>query len=95
MNEKQRLQRIIDENIELAEEGHIPSQQAIINAQADLDRIAQSETEALDFLISCTPISPRKGVFFYAQFYCPIVGSCNKIKVISWHATCMNYLVSH
>ena len=56
MNEKQRLQRIINENIELAEEGHVPSQQAIINAQADLDRIAQSEIEALDFLISCTPL---------------------------------------
>ena len=64
MNEKQRLQRIINENIELAEEGHIPSQQAIINAQADLDRIAQSEIEALDFLVSCAP-PPESNILIY------------------------------
>tara|TARA_R110001599_G_scaffold185270_2_gene379524 strand:+ start:3674 stop:3868 length:195 start_codon:yes stop_codon:yes gene_type:complete len=64
MKEKQKLQKIIDENIELAEKGHIPSRQVVINAQADLDRIAQSETEALDFLVSCVP-PPESNILIY------------------------------
>ena len=43
MNEKQRLQRIIDENLEAAELGSSSARMCVIAAQADLDRIAQAE----------------------------------------------------
>jgi hypothetical protein len=43
MTEKQRLQKIIDENLEAAENGSSSARMCIIAAQADLDRIAQNE----------------------------------------------------
>ena len=43
MNEKQRLQKIIDENLEAANNGSASAKMCVIAAQADLDRIAQSE----------------------------------------------------
>lgn len=49
MNKKE-LQQIIDENIDEANEGCIKSQQAVINAQAELDEIAQNELAKLALL---------------------------------------------
>lgn len=46
MNEKQQLQKIIDENLEAAELGCPSSRIAIVNAQAELDDIANEEGES-------------------------------------------------
>lgn len=56
MNEKQRLQKIIDENLESAEMGSISSRMCIIAAQADLDRIAQAELSELEAHIANSPL---------------------------------------
>jgi len=52
MNEKQRLQKIINENIELAEDGSLSAKMQVIAAQADLDRIAQAESDEIDHIIA-------------------------------------------
>lgn len=49
MNEKQKLQKIIDDHAELAENGSILSRMYVICAQMELDKIAQNE---LNYLIS-------------------------------------------
>lgn len=49
MNEKQKLQEIIDNHTEPAENGSILSRMYVINAQMELDKIAQNE---LAYLIS-------------------------------------------
>lgn len=41
--EKRRLQAIIDDNNDDAENGSASAKMCVISAQADLDRIAQSE----------------------------------------------------
>lgn len=56
MTEKQRLQKIIDENLESAEMGSISSRMCVISAQADLDRIAQAEVNELEAYIAHTPL---------------------------------------
>lgn len=56
MNEKQRLQQIINNNLESAEMGSISSRMCIISAQADLDRIAQAELSELGAYIAHTPL---------------------------------------
>ena len=43
MKTKKELQKIIDDQKDSAEAGHAGSQQAVINAQADLDMIAHNE----------------------------------------------------
>ena len=43
MNRKQELQKIIDENLDQANEGCSSARQAIINAQVELDDIANQE----------------------------------------------------
>ena len=45
MNEKQRLQEIINSNLEAANNGSGSAMMQCIAAQADLDRIAQAELE--------------------------------------------------
>ena len=47
MNRKQELQKIIDENLEAAELGCSSSRSAIINAQAELDEIAEKEADSV------------------------------------------------
>jgi len=47
MNKKQELQKIIDENLEAAELGCVSSQSTIINAQAELDEIAEQELDSV------------------------------------------------
>jgi hypothetical protein len=64
MNEKQRLKQIIDENLEAANNGSASAKMCVIAAQADLDRIAQAESDALDFLISCAPL-PDSNILVY------------------------------
>jgi len=56
MNEKQRLQKIIDENLEAAENGSASAKMCVIAAQADLDRIAQAEVSELEAYIASTPL---------------------------------------
>ena len=56
MNEKQRLQKIIDENLEDAENGSSSARMCVIAAQADLDRIAQAEVSELEAYITSTPL---------------------------------------
>jgi type II secretory pathway component PulM len=51
--EKRRLQAIIDNNNDDAENGSASAQMQVISAQADLDRIAQSE---LAQYIASTPL---------------------------------------
>ena len=43
LQEKRRLSKIIDENIEAANNGSASAQMQVIAEQADLDRIAQTE----------------------------------------------------
>jgi len=43
MNRKQELQKLIDENLSEAEEGCTKARAIIINAQAELDDIANQE----------------------------------------------------
>jgi hypothetical protein len=52
MNEKQRLQKLIDENLALAEEGDPRARAIVINAQAELDDIANKEGESVWELFS-------------------------------------------
>jgi len=56
MNEKQRLQEIIDENLEDAENGSSSAKMCVIAAQADLDRIAQAEVSEVEAYIAKTPL---------------------------------------
>jgi hypothetical protein len=56
MTEKQRLQKIIDENLEDAENGSSSARMCVIAAQADLDRIAQAEVSELEAYIASTPL---------------------------------------
>lgn len=56
MTEKQRLQKIIDENLEASENGSISARMCVISAQADLDRIAQAEVNELEAYIANTPL---------------------------------------
>lgn len=62
MNEKQRLQKIIDENLEAAENGSSSARMCVIAAQADLDRIAQSELAEI-MAISGLPLEMESLVF--------------------------------
>lgn len=48
MNEKQRLQEIINENLDAANNGSASAQMQVLAAQADLDRIAQAELNELE-----------------------------------------------
>ena len=43
MNEKQKLQKIIDDHAEPAENGSILSRMYVITSQMELDKIAQNE----------------------------------------------------
>lgn len=43
MNRKQELKQLIKDLTEQAEEGHVESQQRLINAQIELDEIEQTE----------------------------------------------------
>lgn len=62
MNDKKRLQKIIDENLEAAENGSASAKMCVIAAQADLDRIAQAEiAEAI--AISGLPLEMESLVF--------------------------------
>jgi len=45
MNRKQELQKLIDENLESAEAGDTRARGIVINAQAELDDIANQEGE--------------------------------------------------
>lgn len=56
MNEKQRLQNIINENLESANNGSGAAMMQCVAAQADLDRIAQSERNELEAYIAQTPL---------------------------------------
>jgi hypothetical protein len=56
MNEKQRLQEIIDNNLEAANNGSGSAMMQCIAAQADLDRIAQAEANELEAYIAHTPL---------------------------------------
>jgi hypothetical protein len=56
MNEKQRLQEIIDNNLEAANNGSGSAMMQCIAAQADLDRIAQAEANELEAYIAITPL---------------------------------------
>ena len=57
LQEKRRLQSIIDINEEAADNGSISAQMQCINAQNDLDRIAQSEfNESVEFYTQNTPL---------------------------------------
>ena len=64
MNEKQRLQKILDNNLEAANNGSGSAMMQCVAAQADLDRIAQAEANELDFLISCAPL-PDSNILVY------------------------------
>ena len=46
MNRKQELQKLIDENLAEAEEGDPRARGIVINAQAELDDIANEEGES-------------------------------------------------
>ena len=56
MNEKQRLQEIINENLDAANNGSASAQMQVVAAQADLDRIAQAELNELEAYIAHTPL---------------------------------------
>jgi hypothetical protein len=56
MNEKQRLQQIINDNLEAANNGSGSAMMQCVAAQADLDRIAQSEANELEAYIAHTPL---------------------------------------
>lgn len=56
MNEKQRLQEIINENLESANNGSGSAMMQCVSAQADLDRIAQSERNELEAYLAHTPL---------------------------------------
>jgi len=47
MNRKQELQKLIDQNLEDAEAGDSRSRSIVINAQAELDDIANEEGESV------------------------------------------------
>ena len=52
MNRKQELQKLIDENLTLAEDGDSRARGIVINAQAELDDIANEEGESVWALFS-------------------------------------------
>jgi len=52
MNRKQELQKLIDENLTLAEDGDSRARGIVINAQAELDDIANKEGESVWALFS-------------------------------------------
>ena len=56
MTEKQRLQQIINDNLEAASNGSGSAMMQCIAAQADLDRIAQSEVNELEAYLAHTPL---------------------------------------
>ena len=56
MNEKQRLQQIINNNLEAANNGSGSAMMQCVAAQADLDRIAQAELNELETHIAHTPL---------------------------------------
>ena len=56
MNDKQRLQQIIDNNLEAANNGSGSAMMQCVAAQADLDRIAQAEANELEAYIANTPL---------------------------------------
>ncbi len=56
MNEKQRLQKIINENLEAANNGSGSAMMQCVAAQADLDRIAQAEASEVEAYIAKTPL---------------------------------------
>ena len=57
LQEKRRLQSIINDNQDDADNGSISAQMQCINAQNDLDRIAQSEfNESVEFYTQHTPL---------------------------------------
>ena len=56
MNEKQRLQQIINDNLEEANNGSGSAMMQCLAAQADLDRIAQAEANELEAYIAHTPL---------------------------------------
>lgn len=62
MNDKKRLQKIIDENLEAAENGSASARMCVIAAQADLDRIAQAEIAEV-IAISGLPLEMESLVF--------------------------------
>jgi hypothetical protein len=55
LEEKRRLQTIIDQNMDDAESGSISARMCVVSAQSDLDRIAQSEIREL-LAISALPL---------------------------------------
>jgi len=48
MNERQRLQEILDNNLDAANNGSGAAMMQCVAAQADLDRIAQAEANELE-----------------------------------------------
>ena len=56
MNETQRLQQIIDDNLEAANNGSGAAMMQCVAAQADLDRVAQAEANELEAYIAHTPL---------------------------------------
>ena len=57
LQEKRRLQSIINDNKDDADNGSISAQMQGVNAQNDLDRIDQSEfNESVEFYIQHTPL---------------------------------------
>ena len=57
LQEKRRLQSIINDNQDDADNGSISAQMQCINAQNDLDRVAQAEfNESVEFYIQHTPL---------------------------------------
>ena len=56
LEEKRRLQTIIDQNIDDAENGSASARMCVIAAQADLDRIAQ--IELAEFVAHTPPPDP-------------------------------------
>ena len=56
MNEKQRLQKIIDNNLDAANNGSGAAMMQCVAAQADLDRIAQAERSEVEAYIESMPL---------------------------------------
>ena len=56
MNETQRLQQIIDDNLEAANNGSGAAMMQCVAAQADLDRVEQAEANELEAYIANTPL---------------------------------------
>jgi hypothetical protein len=56
MNEKQRLQKILDNNLDAANNGSGAAMMQCVAAQADLDRIEQAEANELEAYIAHTPL---------------------------------------